>query len=114
MRAATKILLLILSTIALAGCESAHTSRQRPDSPEVVERVRNRVLEQLPTLDTASRDMIKTNAPKIWFSGVPFGGDYMFEWRVASNRLASLDVFNNFDRVESAQVKLHQPAASHY
>jgi hypothetical protein len=81
----------------------------------VIDRARIRVLNQLPALDNASREMIRTNAPKIRFSGVPFGGDYFFEWTISSNRTAGLDAFNTFDHLESAPVTIRQPAHdSHY
>ena len=109
MRHSTTFLFLPLASAFVVSCEGPRAARPRADSPEVIERARIRVLDQLPTLDSASREMIRTNAPKIWFSGVPFGGDYLFEWTISSNRVASLDAFNTFDHLESAPVKIRQP-----
>ena len=115
MRVFTTFLLFGFTACLIAGCESSQTSRPRADSPEIVARARNRVLGQLPDLDVTSRDMIQTNAPTIRFSGVPFGGDYIFEWMITSNRTVAVDTFNTFEGLETSPVKVRQPVStSHY
>ena len=106
MRVFKTSLLLCFTACLIVGCESSQAPRQRADSPEVIARARNRVLGQLPDLDAASRDMVQTNAPKIRFSGVPFGGDYIFEWMITSNRTVTVDTFNTFDGLGASPVRV--------
>ena len=108
MRTPFTFLALSLAAFLFGGCASSQSSRPRADSPEVIERVRSRVLDQSSTLDAASRETIQTTAPKIWFVGVPFGGNYTFEWQIASNRVVTLDAFDTFDHVESAPVRIRE------
>ena len=108
MRALLTSLALCLTARLFCGCASSQSSRSRADSPEVIERVRSRVLDQCATLDPASRVTIHTTAPKIWFVGVPFGGDYTFEWQITSNRVVTLNAFNTFDHVENAPVRIRE------
>ena|SRR5688572_13773558 len=107
MRHLTKIVLLAYTAVLGVSCEGPQASRPRADSPEVVARVRARVLDQLPALDSVSREMIRTNSPKFGYSGVPFGGAHIFQWAVSSNRVVELDTFN-FDHIESEPVKVWQ------
>ena len=89
----------------MVGCESTSELRL---TPERVERARVRVLDQLPDLDSPSRDMIRTNAPKTAFVGLPFGGAYTFSWTISSNRVARLDVNNSLEHLESASVRIQE------
>lgn len=95
-----------------AGCANSQSSGPRADAPEVIEQVRSRVLE-LPTLDTASREIVRTTAPKIWFVSLPFGGDYTFQWRITSNRTVELHAANGLKRF-SDRALIREPVASRY
>ena len=108
MRHLTQIVFLAFAAMLCMSCESPRVSRPRADSSETIERVRTRVLDQMPTLDGDSREMIRTNAPKITFRGVPFGGVYYFQWAVSSNRMVSLDTLHSLDHIESEAVQVWQ------
>ena len=112
MRAPFTFLALCLAAFLFTGCASSQSSRPRADSPEVIEQVRSRVL-QLPTLDTASREVIQTTAPKIWFVGVPFGGDYTFQWLITSNRTVELHASRGLEHFSDRAV-IREPAATRY
>lgn len=90
MRAHFAILAILFAACFFVGCASTQSSRLRAYSPDVVEQVRSRVLDQLPTLDAASREMIQTNTPRILFVSLPFGGDYTFRWMITSDRIVEL------------------------
>ena len=103
MRAFATFLLLGFLACLVASCSSV----PRVDSPEVIARARSRVLDQLPDLDIASRDMILTNAPKIVFVGTPFDLYTIYKWTITSNRVVTLDTYNKpIDRLESARVRI--------
>ena len=112
MRTPFAFLALCLAALLFAGCASSQSSRPRADSPEVIEQVRSRVL-QLPTLDTASREIVQTTAPKIWFVGVPFGGDYTFQWLITSNRTVELHASSGLQYFSDRAV-IREPVASRY
>src|SRR5258707_156715 len=83
----TTSLLRAIGPMLLVSCESTSELRL---TPERVQLARVRVLGQLPDLDAASRDMIRTNSPKTAFVSLPFGGAYTFAWTISSNRVATL------------------------
>ena len=115
MRALLTFLALGLAAGLFFGCASSQSSRPRADSPEIIEQVRSRVLHQCPTLDAASRETIQTSAPKIWFVGLPFGGDYTFQWMITSNRTVELQSANGLEHLSECSVFIREPApASHY
>jgi hypothetical protein len=66
-------------------------------------------MDQLPALDAASRDMIRTNAPTVEYVGMPFGGCYTFAWTITSNRQATLEAFTTPEDVESKPVRIREP-----
>jgi hypothetical protein len=115
MHVRSTIVTLGIAGMLLASCASPDSSRLRANSPAVIEQARIRVLAQLPDLDNASRDMIRTNAPRIEFVGVPFGGDYWFCWTITSNRTAVLHAFSSLDNLNNRPVTIRMPdAASKY
>ena len=109
MRAPVAILLLGSIAILAAGCAGPRASRLRADSPEVIEQARIRVLDQLPTLDTPSRDNIRTAAPRIEYVGAPFGGSYWFCWAISSNRTAVLQAFSSLENLSTRPVTIREP-----
>ena len=115
MRALLTFLALGLAASLYCGCASSQRSRPRADSPEVIEQVRSRVLGQLPTLDAVSREMIQTNAPKRWFVGLPFGGEYTFQWMITSNRTVELYSSSSLEHLSDCLVMVREPVpASRY
>ena len=72
------------------GCASTGSSRRHGDSPEVIEEARQRVLDQTAKLDFDSREMVRTNAPRVLYVGAPFDGQYTYQWAISSNRFAEL------------------------
>lgn len=68
---------------------------------------------QLLTLDAASREVVQTTAPKIWFVGLPFGGDYTFQWLITSNRTVELHATSSLEYFSDSAV-IREPVASRY
>jgi hypothetical protein len=115
MRAFISVLLLASAAILDASCAGPRASRLRADSPQVIEQARIRVLDQLPALDAASREMIQTGAPRIEFVGAPFGGSYWFCWTISSNRTAVLNAFSSLENLSDRPVSIREPLpASRY
>ena len=113
MRALLTFLAVCLTASLMWGCASSQSSR-RADSPEVIEQARVRVLDQLPALDTASREMIQTGAPRIEYVGAPFGGSYWFCWTITSNRTAVLDAFTSLEDLSDRPVTIRESVAARY
>ena len=114
MRALLTFLALGIAASLYCGCASSQSSRPRADSPEVIEQARVRVLDQLPALDTASREMIQTGAPRIEYVGAPFGGSYWFCWAITSNRTAVLHAFSSLEDLSDRPVTIREPVAARY
>lgn len=112
MRTPFTFLALCFAVFLFSGCASSQSLRPRADSPEVIEQVRSRVL-QLPTLDTASREMIQTTTPKILYVGAPFGGQYTFQWMITSNRTAEVYASSGLEHFSDTAF-IREPAASRY
>jgi hypothetical protein len=72
----------------IAGCQSSQ--ERNAQRSEAVERARAHVLAQLQGLDSASREMVRTNNPQLSYVGAPFGGSYWFRWQISSNRVAAI------------------------
>jgi hypothetical protein len=103
-----------LAASLVAGCASSQSSRPRADSPEVIEQARVRVLYQLPALDSGSRAIVQTSAPRIEYVGAPFGGSYWFCWAITSNRTAVLHAFSSLEDLSDRPVTIREPVASRY
>ncbi len=71
-----------------AGCQSSQ--ERRAQTSQAIERARARVLTQVPDLDPASGEMVRTSNPAISYVGAPFGGSYWFRWQISSNRVAAV------------------------
>ena len=98
------------SVISLyVGCSSSETYPRHGDSPEVIEAARKQVLAQTVELDQESREMIRTNAPRILYVGAPFGGQYTYQWTLTSNRFAEL-IHYGLDGFEGRPVRIRTPA----
>ena len=102
--------LLAICAFLLVGCETPRAPRLRADSPEVIEQARLRVLDQLPVPDSESREMVRTNAPRINYVGIVFGDTYLYSWTISSNRTAVLDSFSNLKNSSNRPVWIHGPA----
>ena len=110
MKASSIILLTFIAFLGVS-CESPERTAQRHAQWEQnIDRARIRVLDQLPNLDSDSKEMIRTNAPKIWYVGAPFGGDYTFSWAISSNRTAELDALGTPENVSGRPVRIREPA----
>ena len=97
-----------------AGCSYPRTVSQQ-DLATVAERARARVLAERPSLDEASKTMIRTNAPRVGYYSLT-GGDYAqyeFSWRITSNRVARLWGQGLFSRLEGATVTVSESANYH-
>jgi hypothetical protein len=112
----TTIVQLALILVLCASCESPQKASERQAQwAENIERARSRVLDQLPDLDCASRDMIRTNPPSIPYVGAPFGGNYWFEWTISSNRVAVLNAGSIPGNVSDRPVSIeHLQSGSRY
>jgi len=94
------------------GCESPQKASERQAQwSKDIEHARDRVLAQLPDLDAASREMIRTNAPSTPYVGLPFGGVYWFRWTICSNRVAVLSPGANPKDVRDAPVYIERLAS---
>jgi hypothetical protein len=103
----TTIILLAFAVFLCTSCESPeNAARRHAQWEQNIEQARLRVLDQLPDLDAASREMIRTNRPSIPYVGVPFGGNYWFRWTITSNRVAVLDALSRPEDVSSRPVKI--------
>jgi len=102
-------ILLLFAGFFWAGCESPEKAMRRQAKwEENIEQARQRVLNQLSDLDSASRDMIRTNRPTIPYVGAPFGGNYWFRWTITSNRVAVLHAFSSPDNVGNCPVTIER------
>jgi hypothetical protein len=113
----TRISIILLFAVFLcASCESPEqASRRQEQREQSIEQARLRVLDQLPNLDGASREMIRTNAPRIEYVGAPFGGSYWLCWAISSNRTAVLGSFMRFEDLQNERVTIREPLPpSHY
>ena len=111
MRHLTTILSLAVVTAFGVSCQTPG-SRLHAQWPQTVERARVRVLDQLPDLDAASREMIRTCDPRVEYVGAPFGGDYTFVWQITSNRMATLNAFSTPESVDDKPVRIREPVRS--
>ena len=101
------ILLLCVS------CESPQKASERDEQwSQNIERARSRVLDQLPDLDSASRDMIRTNRPSISYVGLPFGANHWYRWAISSNRVAVLDAGLIPNEVSNKRVTIENPPSA--
>ena len=95
------------------SCESPQkAAERRAQWSQNIERARSRVLDQLLDLDSASRDMIRTNRPSIAYVGLPFGGDYWYRWAISSNRVAVLDAGLIPSEVSNTPVTIENPPSA--
>src|SRR6476646_3807880 len=88
------------------GCETYEKAAgRRAQSEQNIEQARLRVLQELPNLDTASREMIRTNRPSIPYVGSAFGGHSWFSWTISTNRFVELYWFTAPEGISNAPVK---------
>jgi hypothetical protein len=112
----TATALFTLATLLFTGCGNPEKAARREAKWEQnIAQARLRVLDQLPDLDPASQEMIRTNRPFIAYSGVPFGGNYWFRWAISSNRVVELDALSSPNDVSKSRVKIRRgDSASKY
>jgi len=114
MKPTTTILLAFVVFLSMS-CESPERAvRRRAQWEQNIEQARIRVLDQLPDLDSASREMIRTNRPSIPYVGAPFGGNYWFRWPISSNRVAVLDAGGTPGNVSGRPVTIEKLVSERY
>lgn len=90
------------------SCQGPGSSRFRAEWPQIVERARARVLAERPNLDDASREMIRTNDPRLLVLHIPFGNDYRFVWTISSNRTIELHAHSDYRNLDGKPVTIRQ------
>jgi len=104
--------LLTLFGIFIVSCQIPvpRGSQIRAEWPQIVERARARVLEELPNLDEASLVMIRADDPKLRIISLPFASDYTYIWTISSNRTVELSAYSDFRTVAGKPVKIREAA----
>lgn len=50
---------------------------------------------------------MRTNAPRVWYVGAPFDGQYTYQWAISSNRFAELITYG-LEGLEKGPVRIRE------
>jgi len=106
----TRIAISIALTLLLSeACRGPESSRSRLEWLQLVGRARAQVMDESTNLDTTSREIIRTNDPRLFVVQLPFGAnDYRFVWTISSNRAVELRGYGDFRKLDGASVAIRE------
>ena len=106
----TRIVISIALTLLLSeACRGPESSRSRLEWLQLVGRARAQVMDESTNLDTTSREIIRTNDPRLFVVKLPFGAnDYRFVWTISSNRAVELRGYGDFRKLDGASVAIRE------
>ena len=109
MKKRTCIVVSIAFTLFLSACRGPESSRSRLEWLQLVGRARAQVMDESTNLDTTSREIIRTNDPRLFVVKLPFGAnDYRFVWTISSNRTVELRGYGDFRKLDGASVAVRE------
>jgi len=65
-------------------------------------------------LDTASREMVRTNEPRFLVIHIPFWNEYIYSWAISSNRTVEVEAHTDYWDLDAESVRIRETQPARY